>query len=277
MKLHILHCGEVCVDPALPFANEASHPLSFTGLFRSWKKRLWLPVSAYLLEHPKGLVLFDTGWHRDMSPQGVYDKRAQIKHLGFIHYFLNQGKIAQGAAIHEQLESRGIKVSDIDYVVLSHLHSDHASGLKHLKGAKKILASKEELEDARRKPHRYVPSMWEGMEISPFYFEDSGLGPVGRSFDLFNDKSVQLINIPGHTSGLCAARIGSGAEFVLLFFDGGYAKKSWLEMIAPGTALDKKQAYKSLEWIAKTSKEANCIESLATHDPDVKPHSIEVA
>lgn len=55
MKLHVLHCGEVCVDPALPFANEASHPLAFTGLFRSWKKRLWLPVSAYLLEHEKGL------------------------------------------------------------------------------------------------------------------------------------------------------------------------------------------------------------------------------
>ena len=32
-----------------------------TGIGRSWKKRLWLPVSAYLIEHPKGLILLDTG------------------------------------------------------------------------------------------------------------------------------------------------------------------------------------------------------------------------
>lgn len=212
-----------------------------------------------------------------MSPNGVYDKKAQIKHLGFFHYFLNQGKLAQGAAIHEQLESMGIKVSDIDYVILSHLHSDHASGLQHLKGAKKILASLEELNDARKYPYRYVPSMWKGIDIEPFIFQENGLGPMGKSLDFFGDGSVQLINIPGHTSGLTAAKIGSESGFVLLFFDGGYAKKSWVEMIAPGTALDKKQAFLSLEWIAQTSKEANCIESLATHDKGITPHVIELS
>ncbi len=61
------------------------------------KDWMWLPVSCYLVEHPKGRILVDTGWHRDMSPDGVYDKKAQIKSLGsWILYHVNQGRIAAG-------------------------------------------------------------------------------------------------------------------------------------------------------------------------------------
>lgn len=65
-------------------------------------------------------------------------------------------------------------------------------------------------------------------------------------------------------------------KYVLLFSDGGYATKSWQEMIPPGTALDEAQALQSLSWIRETSLHENCIESLANHDPDVTPHVIEL-
>ena len=29
-------------------------------------KKIWVPVSSYLIEHPKGLVLVDTGWHEEI-------------------------------------------------------------------------------------------------------------------------------------------------------------------------------------------------------------------
>lgn len=32
---------------------------------------------------PKGEFLFDTGWHRDMSPDGVYDKKAQKQSMAW--------------------------------------------------------------------------------------------------------------------------------------------------------------------------------------------------
>jgi len=38
------------------------------------KDWLWLPVSAYLIEHTSGKkILVDAGWHREMSPKGDYD------------------------------------------------------------------------------------------------------------------------------------------------------------------------------------------------------------
>ncbi|MGN0035567.1 MAG: hypothetical protein ACI364_07545 [Coriobacteriales bacterium] len=63
---------------------------------------------------------------------------------------------------------------------------------------------------------------------------------------------------------------------MLLFSDGGYARKSWEEQITSGIAADKEAQKKSLEWIREQSLDPNCIESLANHDLDVKPHVIEL-
>lgn len=84
-----------------------------------------------------------------------------------------------------------------------------------------------------------------------------------------------MINIPGHSDGLCAVKVrNSDGKFVLLFSDGGYATRSWKEMITSGIALDKAKQRKSLEWIREQSMSEDCVESLACHDPDIKPHVI---
>ena len=89
--------------------------------------------------------------------------------------------------------------------------------------------------------------MWDGINFETFDFAETGAGPVGKSFDLFGDGTIELVNIPGHTSGLAAMKISNGNKFVLLFADGGYAEKSWCEEIPPGTALDENLALKSLQ------------------------------
>jgi len=278
IKIHVLHTGEVCVSPGLPYYDAKVKSPFQLGILSSYgrKNRIWIPVSCYLIEHPKGLILFDTGWSREMSPDGTYDKKAQKKHLGFLHYCLNQGKVSMGETAEEQLAKRGIKPEDIDYVILSHMHSDHASALRSFKNAKKILLSEEENEDITKYAYRYATGQWKGVKLETFHLENNGIGPVGKSLDFFRDGTIELINIPGHTSGLCAMKISNGGGFVLLFADGGYAEKSWKELIRPGTALDGSMAMKSLKWIHDTALDPNCVEALANHDPGVDPHTIEI-
>lgn len=104
IKIHVLHTGAVCVSPDLPFGGDHCNAIKASGIFQPRKNRLWLPVSAYLIEHPKGLFLVDTGWARAMSPKGEFDKKAQIKSLGsLVLYEVNQGQIPLGECIDEQL------------------------------------------------------------------------------------------------------------------------------------------------------------------------------
>ena len=278
MKIHVLHTGEVRVSPYLPFGGDNCNLLKASGMTTPKEDWIWLPVSVYLIEHPKGLILVDTGWHRDMSPEGVYDKAAQIKSLGSrILYNVNQGQIPLGEAVDEQLETMGIKPADLDYVLLTHLDCDHANGLRAVKDAKHIIVAQEELDCARKNGFiRYKKKWWEGVDLQTIEWNGTE-GPAQKSFDLFGDGSIKMINIPGHCDGLCAVRITrEDGKYVLLFSDGGYATKSWKEMITSGVSLDKEMQRKSLQWIREQSMDANCIESLATHDTDIKPHVIEL-
>ena len=85
IRIHVFHTGRVCVSPGLPFKDKEKnpHPVQLTLLSAYGRRqRIWLPVSAYLIEHPQGCLLVDTGWHREISPQGEYSRFAQIRHLG---------------------------------------------------------------------------------------------------------------------------------------------------------------------------------------------------
>ena len=280
IKIHVFHTGKVCVSPELPFGGEGCSIFKASGVFAKKDKRLWLPVSAYLIEIDNKLVLFDCGWHRDMSPEGAQDTQAQIASLGCrLLYNINQGHVPQGQTIDEQLSTLGISPKDLDIVLLSHLDCDHANGLKLVKDAKKILVSADELHFAENNAFinriRYQQKWWEDTRLETFRWNGC-VGPANKSYDVFGDGKLLLVNIPGHSKGQCALKITNlDGKFVLLFADGGYASKSWQEMITSGIADDKQAQKNSLQWIREQSLSPDCIESLANHDAEVKPHVIE--
>ena len=278
IKIHIFHTGKVCVSPHLPFGGDDCSTIKASGLFGRRKDRLWIPVSTYLIEHPKGRFLVDTGWSRDMSPHGTIDRHAQIKSLGspFL-YMINQGYVPAGMCIDEQLASIGIKAEDIDAVLLTHLDCDHVNGLKQVSKAKRILVSKDELifaSGGMQNKIRYQEKWWEGLLLTAFEWNDTQ-GPARHSYDLLGDGSIELINIPGHSDGLFAVKvINDEGRFVLLFSDGGYSDRSWKEQITSGIAADKAAQKRSLEWIREQSMDPDCLESIANHDPEIRPHII---
>lgn len=278
IKIHVLHVGKVRIAPALAFGGEKCSPLQASGIFTASAKRIWLPVSAYLIEHPKGRIVVDTGWGRSMSPRGSFDKGAQIQSLGSrILYRVNQGLVEKGQALDEQLSERGIVPSNIDYLLLTHLDCDHANGLKPLADAKRILVSRDELDGASRglvSKVRYQKKWWDGTSIEPFEWNGEE-GPFGKSFDLFGDGSIVCIAIPGHSAGLFAVKVTNPeGKFALLFSDGGYSKQSWEAMITSGISENKPQQTVSLAWIREQCLLDECVEGLANHDPEVIPHTI---
>lgn len=277
VKINVMHTGAVCVSPDLPFGGDQCGLIKASGIFQKKTDRVWLPVSAYLIECPQGLILFDTGWSREASPKGAYDKKAQIRSLGSLAlYEVNQVWLDRGEAVSEQLESMGIKASDLDYVILSHLDCDHANGLRQVAEAQHILVSREELDFASRSCNRirYNPAWWQGVDLTPFEWNGTQ-GPAGKSYDLFGDGSVLLIGIPGHSDGQTALQVfNSAGQFVLLCADGAYADKSWDQMVTSGISADKEAQKASLAWIRDQAGSSKCVAALASHDPGIRAHTL---
>lgn len=269
IKIHILHTGLVQVDKALPFHGLFRNPLAFTGIFRSQKNQMILPVSSYLIEHPKGLILIDTGWNKII-------RQSNWKELG-LQMIINKGYLPAGWAIDEQLSRLGYKPSDIDYLLLSHLHGDHVSGLRQVKDAKNILVSKDEWESANHLPIAYIPRQWKGINVKTYSYSPTQIGPFAESFDLFGDGSVVQVHTPGHTTGMSATLIkGSDEKYVLLATDNGYMSRSWEEMLTPGIVVSRKDSIVSLAWVRELAHDKNCVAAIANHDPKVNSQVIEL-
>ncbi len=268
INIHVMKCGEVGVDPAVPLRKVSKNPFAYTGLLRSKKHRIWIPVFTYLIVHPKGNVLIDTGWSDQVRTH-------PIKAESFALWFASKPSLPEGSAVNEQIESVGIAPKDLDYVFLTHMDVDHVNGIQLVKDAKAIMASKEEIQEANYGHDvRYSKRQWEGINIGAIPFVKTGLGPIGESFDVFGDGTIQVIRTPGHASGAITVLIRNHDQSVLIAGDTGYCKESWRELELPGPVHDKELMINSLKWVRDLEKEGCII--LASHDPEVKEDIIKL-
>lgn len=263
IKVHILKCGEVGVDPAVPFRDVSKNPIAYTGIGRSKNIRIWLPVSAYLIEHPKGKILIDTGWHSDVRSN-------PIKHLSPLIYMASKPKLSEGEAVDEQLKRLNIETKDLDYVFITHMDSDHASGLGLVKNAKRIMISKDELDAIDKGDIRYYKKTWKDINIESFNMNESQYGPFNKAYDVLGDGTVLLVDAKGHTKGNFVVMVKNNNKFILLTGDCGYAKDSWESLRMPGPLYNKEEMITSLRWIREMAHNKECVGVFATHDPEVK-------
>jgi len=267
IKVHILQCGRVNVDPAMAHADVSPFKHAWNGRFRNVNKRVWLPVNTFLIECPKGLVLVDAGWHTDVRDDAKAHETSRL-------WSIYRPELPAGQAITEQLSALGYQPSDIDYVVMTDLDVDHASGLSMLKDAKHIIASKEEIEAARTDAIRYNPKFIEGLDIEPIDYIFSGVGPSEMTCDLFGDGTVQLVFAPGHSAGSQCVLVHDQYDYVLLVGDSGYDTSSWETERFPGQMADKPKTRFVLTWI-KTMQHGKHQQGIfAMHDPSVKSGSV---
>jgi N-acyl homoserine lactone hydrolase len=165
-----------------------------------------VPCPAYLIEHQKGLVLFDTGCHPKVSDDPMY--------WGPIGAAL-QCKYPKEMLLDRQIQGLGYKMADVKYVVISHLHLDH-TGYMHAFPNAQFLIMANELRYA------YWP---DPDRRGVFIFDD--IVPT-RNFnwieldsdlDMFDDGSLNMLKTPGHTPGECSLYVRLPNRKILLVGD----------------------------------------------------------
>src|SRR5438874_13834494 len=140
----------------------------------------WAPVSFYVIKHPKGNVMFDTG-NNDKTitdPDGWWGPLA--KGFGL--------KMTQNDAMAAQLAKIGLKTSDIKYVAVGHMHLDHGGNVSQFPNATFIVQN-DEMKAA------WWPDVGYSIYYIPGDFADSKTYNMIRldgDLDRFGDKSFEL-------------------------------------------------------------------------------------
>ncbi len=223
------------------------------GFIAGGSGRIKVPVPVFLIDHPKGRVVFDAGLHPDTAtdPDG---------RLGILAKFFDVD-FAAGESVDARLEALDVDPSRVDRLVLSHLHFDHAGGASLLPNARLVVQQRE----------------WEAggdPDISArcsFDAKDYQLGHdvelVHGEHDVFGDGRVVCLPTHGHTPGhqSLRLRLDDGRE-VVLCSDACYLRRNLDEMKLPGVVFDRGTMMQSLERLAALRRGGAAM--IYGHDPE---------
>lgn len=183
-----------------------------------------VPVPAWLIEHEKGLAVFDTGLGVPAyeALNGMKGVAAEFDAL---------------ADIGARLRAAGFDPAKVRFIVNSHLHSDHSGGNAALPNATVVVQSAE-LDAAREGGDAYAGGVFDiGQPVLK----------LNGEHDLFGDGSVMLFPTPGHTPGHQCARVLLESGPVVLAGDCCYMRRTLEELALPRITADPETHLKSIK------------------------------
>ena len=212
-----------------------------------------IPVPIFLITHPQGNVLFDTGPHPDVF------KDAFARWGGLAKAFQPVGNDSSG--ILSQLAKIEIRSGNIRYVVNSHLHFDHAGGNEFFTNAT-FLVSGKELAFAKNPDNEgkgYFQADW---DHSLDYQEVNG------ELDIFGDGKLVIAPMPGHTPGhqILVVKLKE-QETIILSGDGVPFKEHYYDLVVSRNNIDNDQVLESVRNL-HALVEAKKAFLIHGHDPD---------
>lgn len=167
-----------------------------------------IPVPSFLIEHPRGLVLFDTGLHPDAvtDPEKVYGAElAPLLGIG--------GTEAQ--RLDRQLEALGYGLGDVTHVISSHGHFDHTGGLFLFPKAKHYFGEGELRWAHWPDPIQRFVYRKEILDVIP----SLDYREVPGDLDVFGDGAITILSTPGHSPGEVSLLVRLASRTFLLTGD----------------------------------------------------------
>ena len=214
--------GMLCIVPSAAFAQVKVFwttsgmfgPFNIQGLIPSIPKEkardITIPISMWVIDHPKGLVVFDTGNNAAVS-DGACKSHWVAGNCDFLKPSQKRDDV-----IDMQLKKLGYSADKVKAVITSHAHLDHIGNIKLFPKAVHVIQKKELYqawwpEKFQREGGVFVMADFDGPARDFNYLELEG------DYDLFGDGTVTVLSTPGHTLGHQSVKVklGSGQTLVL--------------------------------------------------------------
>lgn len=257
LRVTALRTGGVAVKAAhCEFGG--SQPLALPAILADLRWTGWLPITAWLVEHPDGPILVDTGETPRVAEAGYFgcDSGTQFFYERMLQFDVPRG-------VGEALRAHGVPPEEVRTVALTHLHSDHVGGLVDLPNAT-VWMSRTEIE---RPPAGALPCRWpDGFDPTPTDFSDGPAGAFEVSHALMKDGAVRLVPTPGHTRGHLSVCIEGPEGAALLAGDASFSLDQVERRAVAGICADREAARRTLDVIAEHLAETGASYH-ATHAP----------
>lgn len=205
------------------------------------------PMEAILIKHPNiGYILYDTG----NDPEWKYSYTKSIQEVY---------PVTRTISVKEALEKEGLTESDIDVLILSHLHFDHAGGLKffcHTKAGGHVIVSEDELNDAMEKVSMCTDHN-SGAYIGKLFYALPGIEfqTIGEQFELA--EGITLFVQKCHTAGVIGMIIKLQNRTIIFIGDTVYLADTYEKELPPGGGINKteKEFFENLTVLKKLQNE----------------------
>lgn len=255
-KLHILETGTMEADLTwlLLKPGRVIKDRDHRHEGRAWGE---VPTHAVLIEHPEGRILWDTGvprnWEKHWAPTG-FDKFFPVL----------EDPESDSGYLDSSLAQLELTPEDIDVLVLSHLHFDHAANARMFDNGKtRILTSQAELDGVAS-----ITGYSQGAHI-PDDFVGLDIGGIKGDEEIV--PGVSVIQTPGHTWGTMSLLVDLEKDGTKLFTsDAVYLADSWGPPAVGAAIVWNNLAWlESVEKLRRIAEETNA-EVIFGHDEDQK-------
>jgi len=206
----------------------------FARLMDGGEGDITMPVPVFLIEHPKGRALFDTGLHPDCQRDTAGRLGARLAGLFRIEF-------KPGEEVSARLEAIDRDPGKIDLVINSHFHFDHVGGNALIPNAT-MLVQRREWEAGM------VPDTAGRLGYNPRDFDlGHKLRLVDGEYDVFGDGSVVCLPTYGHTPGHQSLRLRLDGGEIVLAADACYFCRTLRERGLPRYVYDRAAMFASLD------------------------------
>jgi glyoxylase-like metal-dependent hydrolase (beta-lactamase superfamily II) len=223
------------------------------GFLEGQSGRLRVPIPCYLIDHPRGRILFDSGMH-------VETQTDPESRLGWMSKVFDV-EFHPGEEIAARLAGIDIDATKIDVLINSHLHFDHVGGNHALPNARLVVQRAEwqaGRDDDLIRSNGYNPLDYDlGHDVHQ----------VDGEHDLFGDGTIVCLPTYGHTPGHQSLRVRLARREIVLAGDACYLRRTLEQLHLPSVVHDRKAALATLRRLRLL--QAAGAEIFYGHDPEL--------